>query len=148
MTNIVPPRHQILTDPFGKRSDERKPTCRKCGVLDRACTYEPLKTWLFVPGAKEPPNASIAPALPGSLPTGSAKGEELRALSFFRERTSPSLSAFSRFTRHFFIEIIPQLSAAENAVRSMTVALAARQELVSCSSDRLYDLSMIRSSAV
>ena len=102
-----------------------------------------------MPNAKESSlEVTTASPLSRSLPIENATGEKLRALLFFWERTSPSLSAFTRFTKQFFFDTVPQLSAVEHAVRSMTVALAARQELLNCPADRLYYLSMVRSSAV
>ena len=82
------------------------------------------------------------------MPLNHAELPELRALSFFRERTSPSLSAFSKFTKQLWIEVIPQLSETISAVRHMTVALATRQELLSCSPEKLYELSAVRSQAL
>ena len=87
-------------------------------------------------------------SLSKSLPLNPANSSQLRALSFFRERTGPSLGAFSKFTMQFFEQIIPLLSESEPAVRHMSVALATRQELLGCAPDKLYDLSAVRAEAL
>lgn len=113
------------------------------------CVYEPLKTWLFVSETeKQHLGATVAPSPPTSLPLYYMQASEMRALAFFREQTTPSLSAFSKFTTNFWMQLIPQVSETESAVRHMAIALASRQELLYCSPERLQHLSMIRSDAV
>jgi hypothetical protein len=107
--------------------------------------------WVFVPRAQDSRSKALDgshSALLRSVPSQHAQPAELRTLAYFRERTGPSLSDFSVFTQHMFRTIIPLLSASEDAVRSMTIALAARQELLSCAPQRLYSLSAVRSNAV
>jgi hypothetical protein len=46
------------------------------------------------------------------------------------------------------MDLIPRLCAAETAIRKMAVALATRQELLNCSPDKLYELSLVRTGAM
>ena len=142
-------KNEVANNCLARNSDERQPSCRKCGISNRVCVYEPLKTWVFLSSAEKGSTACDSlsgPETPFSSDNGS-EGES-RGWSFFREQTTPVLGDFSKFTLQFFTDHIPRLSAAERSVRSMAIALASRQELMICPPDRLYDLTMIRSNAI
>lgn len=127
------------------KCDESKPTCGRCASGGRRCGgYEPVKTWIF-----EPRTVTHQPSIPFLLGLSSTPATlpELRALSFFREQTTPILGSFSKFTIEFWNQLIPQLSQSESAVRQMTIVLATSQELASCAPRDLYGLALVRSTA-
>ena len=124
---------------------EEKPSCARCVAARRDCVYKPLRMWLF---ERETQTRDASLSTPQSLSTNHTEGSDVRALLFFRECTIPSLSTFSKFTKQFWNELVPQLSETESAVRYMTIALATRQELLSCPPDSLHKLSQTRTNAL
>lgn len=92
------------------------------------CDYENVpRPMVFDPEASA--NNPHAPRAP--IPLVPTDPLEQRSLAYFREKTAPNLTGFTSFTNTFWTSLVPQLGQYEPAVRHITIAVAAKHEIVS-----------------
>ena len=65
---------------------------------------------------------------PGTALTFPGTPSDKRALKFYIEKTAPTMTAHTEFTKTFWQIIVPQLATSEVAIRHLTIALASRHE--------------------
>jgi hypothetical protein len=134
------------------KCDERRPVCRRCERSGRECVFDPIPAWsfrtsTFVAAQQATLVSAYRERIPTWIITTHMDSQRARALQFFRERTSVSLGSFSKFTKSYFEVVLPLLSEEEEAVRSMAIAVATKQELLSDTAEDNSSLHLLQSTA-
>jgi Fungal Zn(2)-Cys(6) binuclear cluster domain len=124
---------------------EERPSCSRCLSAGRQCAYQTQPKSRFDGTTSQQP-ITEASALLLTKPRDhyTSDPEELRAFQFFLEVTAPAASTYNPHTKAFFVDLIPQVAESESAVRHLVVAVAAKQESMSSSSDNALTLSQVQ----
>lgn len=124
---------------------EERPSCSRCLSSGRECAYQSQpKANVFTPANQQSTAPAGALLLAKPRDHRTSDPEELRAFQFFLEVTAPAASTYNPRTKAFFSDLIPQVAESESAVRHLVVAVAAKQESMSSSSDNALTLSQVQ----
>jgi hypothetical protein len=107
------------------KCDETKPACLRCEKTGRKCDgYVPKNTWKLSIASDEAQPVPLVTA--HSIMPFFGNSKELRAFSFFRERTGPNISKFSEPS--FWNITITQAAWSHPAVKHSLIAVASLHE--------------------
>ena len=132
--------HLTLFSRKHTRCDLRRPSCYKCMLADRECTYDSTR-----PRSLSEANISTSPPPSNSLYNDVVHNDihdprQQRALAHYMDRTRKELAGFTSFTDRFWNVLIPHLSITEPTFRHLAITIATRHEITLTAKENTEDL--------
>jgi hypothetical protein len=131
------------------KCSEERPVCARCASAGRDCFYA-SQPRAKVQCRSVSPISPISDVSSTSLelikPTNLASldPEESRGFEFFMKVSAPAAATYNVHTKEFFERLIPQVAQSEAAVRHLMVAVAAKQESLSSTTDNALALTRVQ----